>query len=233
MVSVTVSQMREADRRCIEELGIPGAVLMHNAGAAVFGEIARRFVRPEAMTVVCGKGNNGGDGWVTARLALLAGWEVTAVSTVPPETLTGDAGLYARAALKLGLVPVVVTAPEDAGETLSAAARGSRVIVDALLGTGTEGEVHGLPRALIDAWPAGVPTVAVDVPSGLNADTGVPCGAAVRASVTMTFAFAKVGLTRPVARPWVGELVVADIGIPPVCADDAAWAALRRRWSRL
>jgi len=229
MVTVTTAQMREADRRCIEELGIPGAVLMHNAGSAVFGEITRRFPKPAAMTVVCGKGNNGGDGWVVARLAMLAGWKVTVVSAASAESLSGDAALFARVALKLGIVPVVVTAPEEAAEVLAAATDGSRVVVDALLGTGTEGEVRGLPRALIDAWPAEVPTVAVDVPSGLNADTGTPGGAAIRAVVTVTFGFAKVGLVRPAARPWVGDLVVADIGIPPVCVDDAAWAALRNR----
>ncbi|HOV60223.1 MAG TPA: NAD(P)H-hydrate epimerase [Candidatus Hydrogenedentes bacterium] len=231
MPHVTVARMREADRRCIKELGIPGAVLMHNAGAAVFAEVTKRFPRPAAMTVVCGKGNNGGDGWVVARLAMLSGWDVTVLSTAPPASLAGDAGTFARVGLKLGLVPVVVTSEEDAVDALAGVTRDSRVIVDALLGTGTEGEVRGLPRILIDAWPARIPTVAVDVPSGLNADTGEPCGAAVRAGVTVTFGFAKVGLVRPEARPWVGDLVVADIGIPAVCADDTAWAELRQRWT--
>jgi len=230
--SVTVAQMREADRRCIEELGIPGAVLMHNAGAAVFGEITRRFPRPAAITVVCGKGNNGGDGWVTARLAMLAGWDVTVVSTVSPDALIGDAATFARVCLRLGCAPVVLDTVENAAGTLHDAARNSIVVVDALLGTGTEGEVRGLPRALIDGWPAEPFTVAVDVPSGLNADTGEPCGAAVRASVTVTFAFAKIGLVRPAARKWVGELVVADIGIPAVCADNGAWESLKKRWGR-
>ncbi len=200
-IRVTVAQMREADRRCIEELGIPGAVLMNNAGAAVFSEITRRFPSPATVTVVCGKGNNGGDGWVVARLAMLAGWGVRVVSAAPLEALTGDAATFMRVCVRLGAVPVVVDSEARAREEMARSGR-SALMVDALLGTGTAGDIRGVPRALIESWPEGVPTVAVDVPSGLNADTGEPCGVAVRATVTVTFAFPKVGLTRPEARPY-------------------------------
>ncbi len=97
MKTVTVAQMREADRRCIEEIGIPGAVLMNNAGEAIFNEIT-----DGPVGVVCGKGNNGGDGFVVARLALAAGLETHVVLIADPETLTGDAAMFMRAYVRLG-----------------------------------------------------------------------------------------------------------------------------------
>lgn len=217
MQVLTAAQMREADRRCIEELGIPGAVLMNNAGAAVFSEINRGPVG-----IVCGKGNNGGDGFVAARLALLAGLDTRVVLVARPEEISGDAATFMQVYRNLG--GPLVTAPNEAAAT--AAMEGlsdCAVLVDALLGTGTKGEVRGPIRAAIDAWPQ-IYTVAVDLPSGMNADTGEPCGACIRADITVTFAFAKQGFLNPGARDLLGRLVVADIGIPPFCADDEAWA---------
>jgi NAD(P)H-hydrate epimerase len=94
--------------------------------------------------------------------------------------------------------------------------------VDALLGTGISGEVRGVMRAAIKAWP-NVRTIAVDLPSGLDADTGLPCGCCIHADVTVTFQFAKRGFDNPASRPYIGRLVIADIGIPEICADDAEW----------
>lgn len=218
MKTLTAAQMREADRRCIQELGIPGVVLMNNAGTAVFNQINRGPVG-----VVCGKGNNGGDGFVVARLALLAGLEVRVVLVAHPEEIRGDAAVFMNVYRKLGGVLESVT---DEGETVAAVRRLSdcAVLVDALLGTGTKGEVRGAIRVAIEAWPE-VYTVAVDLPSGMNADTGEICGVCVRADVTVTFAFAKEGFLAPGARDLLGDLVIADIGIPAWCADDSAWAA--------
>lgn len=215
--------MREADRRCIEELGIPGAVLMHNAGAAVLAEIDSGPVG-----IVCGKGNNGGDGYVVARLALLAGYTPLVVLIADPESITGDAKVYLDAYTRLGGELQAVQSEDEAQRAMAGLSEYA-VIVDALLGTGISGEVRGAARAAIDAWPD-VRTIAVDLPSGLNADTGEPCGCAVRAAVTVTFQFAKQGLLEPAAQPYVGRLVVADIGIPEICADDEAWADLRNEW---
>jgi NAD(P)H-hydrate epimerase len=212
MKSLTVAQMREADRRCIEDLGMPGVVLMNNAGVAVFAEIASGPVG-----VVCGKGNNGGDGFVVARLAMLAGFETQVVLVARPEEISGDARVFMNVYRNLG--GVLKSAPDEAAA--AAAVRGlaeCAVLVDALLGTGTRGEVRGPVRTAIEAWPP-VYTVAVDVPSGMNADTGEACGLCIRADVTVTFAFAKRGFTVPAAQPFLGRLVVADIGIPPSCAD--------------
>ncbi len=215
--------MREADRRCIQELGIPGAVLMHNAGAAVFAEIDSGPVG-----IVCGKGNNGGDGYVVARLALLAGYSPLVVLIADPAAITGDAKVYLDAYTRLGGAVQAVQS-EDEAQRAIAGLSDREVIVDALLGTGISGEVRGAARAAIDAWPK-VRTLAVDLPSGLNADTGEACGCAVCADVTVTFQFTKRGLLEPAAQPYVGRLVVADIGIPEICADDEAWANLRNGW---
>jgi NAD(P)H-hydrate epimerase len=205
--------MREADRRCIEEIGIPGAVLMNNAGSAVFRQIAAGPVG-----VVCGKGNNGGDGYVVARLALLAGMETRVIVLAAREEIRGDALTFLRAFERLGGNPVFAGETETATAAL-AELGGSAVLVDAILGTGIAGEVRGVARAVIDAWPEGW-TLAVDVPSGMNSDTGTPCGACIRADCTVTFQFPKLGFRNPEAQVWLGELIVADIGIPAVCAED-------------
>lgn len=220
MKTLSAAEMRQADHRCIEEIGIPGVVLMNNAGAAVFGEIHRGPVG-----VVCGGGNNGGDGFVVARLALLAGHETRVVLVADPGTIKGDPAVFMGAYQRLG---GTITNVQDAEAAASAVAglADCAVLVDALLGTGVKGEIRGPIRAAIEAWPK-VHTIAVDLPSGLDTDTGEPCGCCVRADVTVTFQFAKTGLENPAAHPYVGRLVVADIGIPAVCADDEAWDRLR------
>lgn len=218
--SLTVAQMREADRRCIEEIGIPGVVLMHNAGAAVFREVEQGPVG-----VVCGKGNNGGDGFVVARLALAAGLDTQVVLVARPEEITGDAAIFLWAYRNLGGTILEASTENDAAHAIASLSE-CVTLVDAVLGTGVKGAVRGAQRAAIESWPRRR-TVAVDLPSGLNADTGEPSGCCIRADVTVTFQFPKRGLLARAAKPYVGRLVVADIGIPPVCADDAAWARLR------
>lgn len=220
---LTAAQMREADRRCIEDLGIPGAVLMNNAGAAVFAEI-----HAGPVGVVCGKGNNGGDGYVVARLALLNGLETHVVHVGDPQQVKGDAKLFRDAFVRLGGVVISVDGERktrEAVENLASCA----IIVDALLGTGVKGEVRGDIRVAIDHWPA-VWTLAVDLPSGLNADTGEIGGNCIRADVTVTLQHPKTGFQSQIAKPYLGRVVVADIGIPEVCADDTAWDLLRATW---
>lgn len=208
---LSAAQMREADRRCIEEIGIPGAVLMNNAGAAVFRQIACGPVG-----VVCGKGNNGGDGYVVARLALLAGMKTRVVVLAERDAIAGDALTFLRAYERLGGRADFVC-EQNAVTRVVAGLGGAAVLVDAILGTGISGEVRGVARAAIDAWPD-VHTIAVDVPSGMDSDTGEPCGACIRADCTVTFQFPKLGFLNPGAGAWLGELIVADIGIPAVCA---------------
>lgn len=218
--NLTTAQMREADRRCIEELGIPGAVLMNNAGRAVFEHIQRGPVG-----IACGKGNNGGDGFVVARLCLLAGFEPRVVLFADRGDIRGDAAVFLHVYEKLGGRIQEAKEAETAGEAVKNLSD-CAILVDALLGTGTRGELHGAIRAAIEAWPP-VHTISIDVPSGMNADTGAVCSLCVRADVTVTFAFAKKGFLNPAARHWLGTLHVADIGIPQCCAEDSAWNALR------
>lgn len=220
MKSLSVAQMREADRRCIEDLGIPGAVLMNAAGAAVMQQVHKGPVG-----VVCGKGNNGGDGFVVARLALVAGLDTTVVLLADPDEVKGDAATFMRAYRKLG---GGLETPRGASEIERALGglTDCETLVDAILGTGVKGEVSGAPADAIAHWPEGIRTVAVDVPSGMNADTGEICGECVLADVTVTFQFMKRGFESPGAKAYLGRVVVADIGIPPVCADDDAWRRL-------
>ena len=213
---LTAAQMREADRRSIEELGIPGAVLMHNAGLAVFREIARGPVG-----IVCGRGNNGGDGFVVAYLAWLAGYAPRVVLLADPEEIRGDAATYMNVYRKLGSAMVTAKDAGAAEERVRALAD-CAVLVDAMLGTGAKGPVREPYRSAIAAWPD-VPTIAVDVPSGLDADTGEVGEICIRAETTVTMQFAKTGFEHAAAAPYLGRLVVADIGIPAICADDAAW----------
>ncbi len=219
MKTLTVAQMREADRRCIEDIGIPGAVLMNNAGSAVFREIDAGPVG-----IVCGKGNNGGDGFVVARLALLRGFETRVAFVAPSADAGPDAAVFLHAFERLGGTAIPLDDPAAIRGAMQRLA-GCAVIVDALLGTGVNGEVRGPARAAIEAWPD-VRTIAVDVPSGMSADTGEPCGICVRADTTVTFQFMKQGFLNPAAKLYLGRVVVADIGIPEVCADDEAWRRL-------
>lgn len=223
--TLSVAAMREADRRCIEELGIPGAVLMETAGRAVFEE-----VHEGPVGVVCGKGNNGGDGFVVARSALAAGFETRVWLTTAVADLGGDAARYAAVYRKLGGEITTLTDEAEVPGVLEEMAR-CATLVDALLGTGITGTVRGIYRPLIEGWPVGPRTVAVDVPSGLNADTGTPCGCAVKAAATVTFQWAKQGYREAAARAYLGRLVIADIGIPGICGDDAAWERLKAGWT--
>ena len=185
---------------------------MHNAGTALFQEIDQ-----SPVGVLCGKGNNGGDGFVVARLALQAGLDVQVILAAPELSVEGDARTYLRAYQNLGGRLKVVDTPEDVDIALAALSE-CGILVDALLGTGIQGEVRGMARALIEKWPS-VFTLAVDLPSGMNADTGEPCGVCVRADTTVTFQYPKTGFRNVAAQAYLGRLVVADIGIPSVCGD--------------
>jgi hydroxyethylthiazole kinase-like uncharacterized protein yjeF len=196
--------MRGIDRWAIEERGVAGLDLMERAGASVARTVER--VAPDGpVAVVCGKGNNGGDGLVVARLLRDAGREVTVVCVAPPEELSGDA--RANLARLGGDEPVRMTA----GALAQAA-----VIVDALLGTGFRGEPDGAVAEAIDAInAAGAPVVvSVDVPSGVDASTGMVAATAVCAKFTVTFHAAKPGLWIHPGKAHAGEVETIDIGIP-------------------
>jgi hydroxyethylthiazole kinase-like uncharacterized protein yjeF len=213
-------QMRAVDRWAIEERGVPGLDLMERAGAGVARGVER--LAPDGpVTVVCGKGNNGGDGLVAARLLRETGREVVVICVTHPQELAGDA----RANLERlpGEPPLRPDGmPWDRAGAAPAAAGGGgdvlgsgAVIVDALLGTGFQGEPQGTVAEAIEAVNhSGTPIVSVDVPSGVDASTGGVVGPAVRASLTVTFHAAKPGLWINPGKAYVGELETIDIGIP-------------------
>jgi len=195
---------------------------MENAGrnaADVVERCLRRRLRQQGVAgkvaVLCGRGNNGGDGFVIARHLALRGHRVAIDLLADPAELAGDAALNHHVAAEMEL-PIRRLA---GGKDLAAAARRWRradVLVDAILGTGFAGHVREPLATVIRRVNAlaGPMVVAVDIPSGLDADTGEPGGVAVRADHTVTFLAAKVGCTRRSAKPFVGRLTVADIGAP-------------------
>lgn len=200
-------RMRAVDRWAIEQGGAPSLQLMERAGEGVARAVER--VAPDGpVAVVCGKGNNGGDGFVAARLLRQAGREVRVVCASAPEQLSGDA--RANFDLLAGDEALVF---EDARSGV--ALRRCAAVVDALLGTGFEGAPRGLVADAIEAVnDAGAPVVSVDVPSGVDASTGEVAGAAVRAERTVTFHKAKPGLWVHPGKCHAGETVVIDIGVP-------------------
>jgi len=212
---LTAAAMRAADRHTIEQLGLPGPVLMENAGAAVAAAVREEFPQARHVTILCGKGNNGGDGFVAARrLADRA----PAVYLLGSRTdVKGDAALH-LAAFERGGGRVHEVADEAAWEAVRGAALRHDVVVDALLGTGLREAPSGLlARAISDvvaARPRGQGVLAVDLPSGLPSDDGGVEWDTVRAAVTVTFAAPKVSQVLPPACERVGVLRVADIGIP-------------------
>jgi hydroxyethylthiazole kinase-like uncharacterized protein yjeF len=201
---LTPEQLRATDAWAIEEAGVPGTDLMERAGAGLF--IALQRVAPRGpVAVVCGGGNNGGDGYVAARLLREAGRTVRVLFTADPGGLKGDARVNAQ------------RLPGDAPEPFAAQALdGAAVIVDAVLGTGFSGAPRDDVRAAITAMnAAGALIVAADVPSGVDAATGAAQeGAAVRATVTVTFHAAMPGLWIAPGKACAGEIEVIDIGVP-------------------
>jgi NAD(P)H-hydrate epimerase len=198
--------VRELDRVAIEEHGIPGITLMERAGAVAFAQLRRRWPQVRRIAVACGLGNNAGDGFVVARIAAAAGLEVAVGMAGPADRLRGDAAAAYAAMREAGLG--AVPASELPG-------RVPELFVDALLGTGLDRDVEGRWADLIEAIGAtGRPVLALDVPSGLHADTGRVLGTAVRADLTVTFIGLKQGLFTGQGRAHAGAVVFDDLGVP-------------------
>jgi NAD(P)H-hydrate epimerase len=208
---------RAADQRAASEHGLAGGVLMERAGSAAFALLRERFPRARRITVMCGPGNNGGDGHVLARLAREAGLAVTVLSPV------STAGAQAHPT-KIGARAANGTVQAFSAEHLNAC----DVIVDALFGTGLERPLAGEWRAAIEAINAsGRPVFSLDVPSGLHADTGRVLGAAVRASVTLSFIGLKAGMFTAQGREHCGLILFDDLGVPSAVFDGIAPLARR------
>lgn len=220
---LSAAQMKAVDRAAIERWGVPGIALMENAGRGVAEVIARE--RPALLgldvRVVCGPGQNGGDGFVIARHLANRGAHVTVLLTVPPAKIAGDAAVFARA---MSAIPGLVV--RDGSSDDVAAWRqhltGADVLVDAIFGTGLRAEVTGAPAAAVEAMNGtDALRVAVDVPTGLDADSGAARGPVLRAHVTATMGAPKLGLVLDPEAP-VGRIEVVDIGVSvAMLADDA------------
>jgi hydroxyethylthiazole kinase-like uncharacterized protein yjeF len=209
---VSRSEMRAFDAHAIEACHVPSLVLMENAGRGAV-EVVLEGLAPEAsVVVVCGGGNNGGDGFVVARHLVTRGRSVYVHLSVAPETLRGDARANHDALVGLG-VPIQVIG-SDLRPLRADLGRADR-IVDALFGTGLDRPLTGANAACVELLnQCKKLIVALDVPSGLNADTGEPMGTAVRATRTVTFGLHKLGLLTPHGAELAGDVRVADLGVP-------------------
>jgi NAD(P)H-hydrate epimerase len=214
-ITLTRAQVREVDRRAIEEYGIPSIVLMENAGRGA-AEFILQTLRPTGpIGIVCGGGNNGGDGFVIARHLANAGCNVALFFACDPDRLKGDAAINHQIVEKMRLPSHLFDSPERIGAARPLLHQSS-IVVDALLGTGFSGPIRQ-PLALaieaINKTPRST-IVAVDVPSGLDCDTGQPGAPTVRAHHTVTFVARKTGFQAAGAEEYTGEVIVVDIGAP-------------------
>lgn len=230
--ALTRAEVREVDRRAIEELGLPGLVLMENAGLGLTRAVLRALAdrsaaAPARVAIVCGAGNNGGDGLVLARHLQLAGHDpqVLFCGDRARADRRGDAGVNLTVVERAG---IALTDVRD-GAALRAALRGLApvaLLVDALYGTGLAGPLREPGLSLVGALAdCGLPTLAVDIPSGLDCDTGQPVtpgGPVVRALRTVTFVAEKAGFQAAGAREYTGAVEVVPIGCPP-----SAWDHVR------
>jgi ADP-dependent NAD(P)H-hydrate dehydratase / NAD(P)H-hydrate epimerase len=218
---LNATQMREADRRTIEEIGIPSLVLMENAGRqavaameAVYSDLLERQV-----AVLCGRGNNGGDGFVIARTLVQRGADVGVFLIGRVADVRGDARINLEILGRLG-VTVVEIADSQAWELHFSEVSDCTLIVDAIFGTGLKTPVSGLIESVIaDVNASDIPVVAVDLPSGLSADSPDPIGPSIEAALTITLAAPKIPLVLPPAEMRAGDIVIADIGIPDEVLD--------------
>jgi ADP-dependent NAD(P)H-hydrate dehydratase / NAD(P)H-hydrate epimerase len=219
---LNAAQMREADRQTIEDIGIPSIVLMEVAGRQVVAAMAAAFheLDESRVVVMCGRGNNGGDGFVVARVLLQRGVNVEAYLLGAIDDVRGDARTNLDILSRLGATITQIHSLGDWDE-VAPDALDADVIVDALFGTGLSKPLDGVAEAIVDDLNAAdVPVVSIDLPSGLSADQADPIGPHVVATLTVTLGATKYPLVLPPAEAECGSVVVADIGIPgPVIAE--------------
>jgi NAD(P)H-hydrate epimerase len=232
---LSAAQMREADRRTIDDIGIPSLVLMENAGRqavaameAIYSDLSDRQV-----AILCGRGNNGGDGFVVARTLMQRDVDVSVFLMGRVTDVRGDARVNLEILGRLGLT-VVEVADSQAWELHFSEVSDCTLIVDAIFGTGLNAPVSGFIESVIaDVNASGIPVVAIDLPSGLSADSPEPIGPSIEAGLTITLAAPKLPLVLPPAETRAGDIVIADIGIPSDVLDavDGPWVDLLTRAS--
>jgi NAD(P)H-hydrate epimerase len=216
MQVVTAEQMQHLDHKAIETYGIPGIVLMENAGRGAAEVILKTFpdLQRNSVAIIAGKGNNGGDGFVIARYLLNGGVSVKVFLLTDPKVLRGDAGTNCQIFLRMKGEVIPVPSYKDF-QNVKRHLEKCDLLIDGIFGTGLDAEVRGYYREVIDHLNTlHKPVVAIDIPSGLDANTGKPFGTAIRATLTLTFGLPKVGLLIPPGIDYVGDLKIIDIGIP-------------------
>jgi NAD(P)H-hydrate epimerase len=212
-------QSRELDRRAIEEFGVPGVVLMENAGRGM-AERLRTLGINGPVVLCCGKGNNGGDGFVIARHLDNARIPIRVLLFADPERLSGDAAINHRILAASGIRREVFAGPILDEDKLCHQLADADWIVDALFGSGLQGVVQApFDRVIAAINNAGARVLAVDIPSGLDSDTGLPLGIAVRAHHTATVVARKKGFVQPSAAEWLGQVHLIDMGAPRALLD--------------
>jgi hydroxyethylthiazole kinase-like uncharacterized protein yjeF len=213
---LNAEQMREADRRTIQDIGFASLVLMENAGRQAVAAMESLYpdLAERQIAVVCGKGNNGGDGFVIARTLQQRGFDVSVFVIGSAAEIKGDARVNLEILSRIGQ-DVVEVADETAWELHGAEVTSHDLIVDAIFGTGLTAPLAGFHQTVVaDINDAGVPIVAIDIPSGMSADTADVIGDCIDATVTVTLGAPKLPLVLPPAEMKAGEVVIADIGIP-------------------
>ena len=219
---LNTEQMREADRRTIEDIGIPSIVLMENAGrqAVAAMEAAFEDLGTSRVAVICGRGNNGGDGFVIARTLLQRGVDTEVFLLGSVADVRGDARMNLEVLGRIGMTVIEITNAQE-WELHFTELTDCDLVVDAILGTGFHGRLAGfLETVVADLNSLGVPIVAIDLPTGVSADSALVEGPAVEASMTVTLAAPKIPLVFPPADTHAGDLVIADIGIPLPLIDE-------------
>ena len=217
-MSLTREEMRELDRKAIEEYKIPGIILMENAGRNVAEEILKMLDDPQQakVAILCGKGNNGGDGFVVARHLRNHGISVNVflVAKISDILKDGDAGTNLQILLNMK-IPVKEILDISGVNSILKELNNYNILVDALFGTGLSGDVREPFKTLIDGVNnLNKPIVSVDIPSGLDSNTGKILGAAIKATKTVTFAASKKGFYSEDGPHYTGEILVTDISIP-------------------
>jgi NAD(P)H-hydrate epimerase len=217
-VRLTRSQVREIDRRSIEQYHIPGVVLMENASRAV-ADVVESMNPAGPILILCGGGNNGGDGLAVARQLHNHGLAVSIGLTADPARYKGEALANWQIVQAMAL-PASPATPDSIRQSRAA------LIIDALFGTGlTEPPRDPFPAIVAAIDGLARPVVAVDLPSGLDCDTGRPLGACIRATRTVTFVAEKAGFANPEATQWLGQVTVGDIGCPRELIEEIARAS--------
>jgi NAD(P)H-hydrate epimerase len=210
---LTREQVREIDRRAISEYGMTGLVLMENAGRGCVDLLCRQGINGPVV-LCCGKGNNGGDGFVIARHLDARGYEVRVLLFCDPDILTGDAAANYNI-IQAAELAIFRCPKHDLAEWLDEQLAGADWIVDALLGTGTRGEPRSpLDQVLKQLNAHDAKKLAIDLPSGLDCDTGTCSASTFQADHTCTFVAAKSGFQEAEAKPFLGAVHVQDIGVP-------------------